>query len=148
MSEKKKCESFADCHTRWEGLWYHPEAHNYTSAVLNLAALKGFKGTCRLRMIKNRKKGDTQPTYLFTIGSTTEDMSDNVEPLEIRESQDNTQALLDELKNVLQESYLNGERLALPTESLATAKGLYNRAVEIIEELTGEKWEFNYVYYG
>lgn len=37
-----KCISFADKQTNWEGLWYHPENHNYTSATLNLKALKEF----------------------------------------------------------------------------------------------------------
>ena len=61
--------SFQGKKTEWQGLWYHPEFHSYTSAILNLKALKDFKGTCQIRMFKNqqRRKGDNRPTYLFTI---------------------------------------------------------------------------------
>lgn len=81
-----KCRDFAGHETNWEGLWYHPEFHNYTSATLNLKALKDFKGTCRIRMFKNRRRsqGDTQPTYLFTISATDLD-PDEIDETEVRE---------------------------------------------------------------
>ena len=140
-------EKFSDCHTRWEGLWYHPENHNYTSAALNLASLKGFKGTCRLRMYKNFKKGDTQPTYLFTISSTSED---DVEKLEIRHSEHES-SLADkvaELKEIMRQGSINGNRIELPSVSQANAESLMKRAIDIIEDMTGEKWDFSFVTWG
>lgn len=76
---------FANARTEWQGLWYHPEYHNYSSAFLNLKALKDFKGTCQVRMFKNRqkRKGDNRPTYLFTICSKDAFEGVNVEELNI-----------------------------------------------------------------
>ena len=142
MSERM--EKFSDCHTRWEGLWYHPESHNYTSAALNLASLKGFKGTCRLRMYKNLKKGDNQPTYLFTISSTSED---EVEELEIQrnEHEPSLEDKVAELKEIMRRGSINGNRIELPSVSQSNAAHLMGRAIDIIEEITGEKWDFSYI---
>ena len=75
--------------TNWEGLWYHPESHSYSSAVLNLAALKDFKGCCRMKVIKNRfkKKGDNKPNYLFTIASVDKD-ADDIQPVGIKNDEE------------------------------------------------------------
>lgn len=56
--------------TTWEGLWYHPETHGYTSSVINLASLKQFKGTVRLYVRKNKyyNNGENgRPNYVFCI---------------------------------------------------------------------------------
>ena len=64
--------------TTWEGLWYHPESHNYTSAAINLSQLKKFKGSVRLIMIKNKfKKSANAPNYLFRIQDTQADANAN-----------------------------------------------------------------------
>lgn len=139
-------EKFSDCHTRWEGLWYHPENHNYTSAALNLASLKDFKGNCRVRMIKNRFKGEGKPTYLFTISSLTEDK--DIEEIEIQQSEPSIADQIAELAEVMRQGTINGNRINLPSESQATAASLYKRAISIIEEMTGEKWDFSYVTWG
>ena len=144
---KEKLQAFDEQHTRWEGLWYHPEDHNYTSATLNLSTLKGFKGTCRLRMFKNRKSGKNQPTYLFTISSTTEDKTEEVKPIEVGRELTRDD-LIAELRDVMQQGELNGYVMALPSESYATAQRLYERAIQIIEELTGTEWNFNYMNFG
>lgn len=142
-------EKFSDCHTRWEGLWYHPENHNYTSAALNLASLKGFKGKCRIRMFKNRRKGDGQPTYLFTISSLTEDDSD-VEEIEVKynEHEPSLADKVAELKEVMRQGSVNGNRIELPSVSQANAECLMKRAIDIIEDMTGEKWDFSFVTWG
>lgn len=64
--------------TTWEGLWYHPESHNYTSAAINLSQLKKFKGSVRLIMIKNRsKKSANAPNYLFRVQDAQADANAN-----------------------------------------------------------------------
>jgi hypothetical protein len=53
--------------------------------------------------------------------------------------------LIEELAEVMREGNLNGDMMMLPSESAENARSLMQRAIEIIEELTGEKWEFSYV---
>ena len=142
--KKMKMEKFSDCHTRWEGLWYHKEMHNYTSASLNLASLKGFKGTCRVRMIKNLKKGERQPNYLFTISSVDEDEND-VDEIEIQQGNGDDQQKLCELKELLldlrdlvyschESGHWNSAKLAklIPNADL-------EKAICMVDELIGEE---------
>ncbi len=103
---------FADRQTKWEGLWYHPKEHNFTSAAFNLAALKEFKGTCRIRMFKNlyKTKGDNKPTYLFTIASTTVDPSD-ARLLEVVSADETPEYTYGEVRELLQRCIDECERM-------------------------------------
>ena len=63
-----KLETFDDKQTKWEGLWYNPSWHAFYSSTISLAPLKAYKGTVRLKIVKNRnhKDGcDDRPNYLF-----------------------------------------------------------------------------------
>ena len=69
--------------TRLEGLWDHGNV--YTSASINLAQLKQFKGCCRVMMKRNHshKKGDRRPSFLFWIVSN--DYEEKVSLLEFED---------------------------------------------------------------
>ena len=117
MRNHKKCIEFANHQTRWEGLWYNAEWHNYASKAFNLKALKDFKGTCRIRMIKNRfhKKDDGRPEYLFTVSATNldpEEVNDwEVEEVEVKEySYSEVYSMLRECINRCFDLYEYGER--------------------------------------
>ena len=60
-------EPFEKMQTKWLGLWYHPESYGFTSAALNLADLRKFKGSVRLYVRKNRfyEKDSNRPNYCF-----------------------------------------------------------------------------------
>ena len=63
-------KTFESKQTSWEGLWYHPETHGFTSSAINLARLRDFKGTVRIYMRKNSfyKNGENgRPNYVFCI---------------------------------------------------------------------------------
>ena len=56
--------------TKWEGLWWHPEQMQYTSACINLADIRKFKGNVRLVVRKNRyyNGGENgRPNYCFSL---------------------------------------------------------------------------------
>lgn len=54
----------------WEGLWWHPENNRFSSAVLNLADLRKYKGNVRLIVRKNRYFNGSEngrPNYQFCL---------------------------------------------------------------------------------
>lgn len=56
--------------TNWLGLWYQPEFHYFSSAVINLADIRKFKGNVRLKVRKNQfyKNGiNGRPNYVFSL---------------------------------------------------------------------------------
>lgn len=54
---------------KWEGLWYHPESHSYTSSVFNVNSLRDYKGNFQIIARKNRlhKDGDNKPNMIFMV---------------------------------------------------------------------------------
>lgn len=58
---------------------------------------------------------------------------------------ESAQQIIDQLAEVMRQGNANADSLALPTESKAKAQELFNQAIELIEELTGEKWEFTFL---
>lgn len=70
METVSKLEVFDGKQTSWEGLWYHPETAGFSSASINLSALKKFKGAVRLYVRKNKfyNKGENgRPNYVFCL---------------------------------------------------------------------------------
>ena len=65
-----KLEPFDQKRTNWQGLWYHKHNYCFTSASINLADLKKYKGCVRLVVRKNRYYNDGQndrPNYVFML---------------------------------------------------------------------------------
>ena len=64
-----KLKPFDQKRTKWQGLWYHPESYSYTSATLNLADIKSFKGNVRIIVKKNKfyEKDSNKPNYVFML---------------------------------------------------------------------------------
>lgn len=63
--------------TNWEGLWYHREINAFTSAVIDLADLRKFKGKVRLYVRKNRfyNGGENgRPNYHFCLKDASSDI--------------------------------------------------------------------------
>ena len=52
---------------------------------------------------------------------------------------------IDELAQIMDEGNRNADVLTFPYESRETANDLMDRAVEIIQELTGKEWEFTFL---
>ena len=83
-----KLETFDNKQTNWEGLWWHSEYNGFSSACIDLSALKKFKGKVRLFVRKNKfyNKGENgRPNYHFCIKDANADV---FHILEVEEDED------------------------------------------------------------
>ena len=139
-----KLEPFEGKTTTWQGLWWHPEINAFTSSVLNLADLRKFKGQFRIKVRKNKffNNGENgRPNYNFVIRDAHSAVFRDIEVQD--DDCCNIQEKIEELADVMRQGNLNGDRMALPSESVANAKALMMQAITLVEEITGEKWEFS-----
>jgi formylmethanofuran dehydrogenase subunit E len=84
-------ETFEKKQTKWEGLWWHPEYNGFSSASINLAKLKAFKGNVRLYVRKNKyfNGGENgRPNYMFSIKDANSDIFKEVDVEEVEESEE------------------------------------------------------------
>lgn len=65
----QKLEVIDGKQTNWQGLWFHKEYNGYSSACINLAELRKFKGNVRLYVRKNKfyDKNSKTPNYNFCL---------------------------------------------------------------------------------
>ena len=139
-----KLEPIDGKQTIWDGLWWHPEYNGFSSRVISLADLKKFKGAVRLYVRKNRfyNNGENgRPNYLFCLKDANADV---FRTLEVEED-DSLSGKIKRLAEVLHEGNRNGDIMMLPSESVARADQLFHEAIEIVEDITGEKWDFSYI---
>ena len=137
-------EPFDRKQTEWSGLWWHPETMSFSSTAINLANLRKFKGNVRMFVKKNKffNGGENgRPNYLFCLRDTKSDL---VNPIDVVDDE-SIGAKINRLKELMQEGQLNGYRAMMPSDSQAYANDLMQEAISIIEEITGEKWEFSFV---
>lgn len=107
--------------TKWEGLWYNPEWHSYSSAVINLSALKEFKGQVRLVVRKNRfyNKGENnRPNYIFSIKDS---QLSEFKDIEVKEAEENRKPYYDEREDAYYTE--DGERLFTKSEVIKVMDG-------------------------
>ena len=122
--------------TNWAGLWYHPEYNGFSSGCIDLSALRKFKGQVRLYVRKNKYYNDGEngrPNYCFCLKDAS---SPTFTELSIEED-DNKIARLAEIMR-------QGRDNDAPPgyQSVARCQELMHEAISLIEEITGEKWEF------
>ena len=137
-------EPFDSKQTKWEGLWWHPEYCGFSSDCINLADLRKFKGNVRLYVRKNKffNGGENgRPNYHFCIKDANADVFNS---LEIEDSV-NVISKVKELAEIMGEGKLNGYKMALPSESQQKAQSLMENAIQIIEEITGQEWDFSFI---
>ena len=58
-----------------------------------------------------------------------------------------TREKIEELAEIMREGNCNAEQCMLASDSQNRAAELMQSAISIIEDLTGEKWEFSYITY-
>ena len=56
--------------------------------------------------------------------------------------------IIQQLASVLREGNTNADVAALPSESQARAQELMQEAIYLVEELTGEAWNFSFTTWG
>lgn len=140
--------------TNWGGLWWQPDSLYFTSQTISLSELRKFKGCVRLVVKKNKfyNNGENgRPNYVFLFRDAK---SENPFTLEVTdetvdevECEDSLQSKVDELAEIMRSGHDGSEYRMLPSESQARAKYLFNEAISLVEEITGEKWEFAYTYF-
>lgn len=137
-------ETFDSKQTEWSGLWWHPENNSFSSQVINLSTLRKFKGNVRVIVRKNKyfNGGENgRPNYLFCVRDAK---SENIVDLDVDDNE-SVGAKINRLKDIMREGQANGYRMMLPSESQSRAKELMDEAISLVEEITGEKWDFSFV---
>lgn len=147
-----RLEPYENKKTSWMGLWYQPGRTYYTSASFSLADLRKFKGNIRFVLRKNKyfEKGTNRPNYVFMLVDASNEKYISPEILDDRttDEQEERQELeemrekVEALAEVMREGRRNGDLVALPSDSKDRMNRLFADAYSIIEDLTGEKWEF------
>ena len=141
-----KLETIERKQTSWAGLWWHPEYSGFSSEALDLSQLRKFKGKVRLYMRKNAyyNNGENgRPNYCFCLKDSN---SEAFNQLEV-EDDDSIFAKIERLREIMRAGNTNADRMMLASESQARADDLMREAVALIEDITGESWEFSYITY-
>ncbi|MBQ5834195.1 MAG: hypothetical protein IIW36_05210, partial [Clostridia bacterium] len=75
----------------------------------------------------------------------SEGYKDKCVPVEYEET---LQSKVDELAGVMRMGQENADEVMLPSESQRIARELMQEAISIIEDITGEKWDFSFWTFG
>ena len=126
------------------GFWKRKGRKGFTSSPI---CYKDSETPVRMLLMKNPypDKEKNRPDYIAYL-------SRDIEFSELEEADFGGDRFyyddkLNKLAEIMREGKRNGDVMALPSESAANAQKLYRDAVEIVEELTGEKWEFSFITY-
>lgn len=132
--------------TQWQGLWYQREGV-YSGYVIKKADIPK-KARLILRYNKYYDKDSNKPrfVYCFANGDSADAITMQVEHEEYVSLEDLT-SKIEELAEIMRQGNCNANMMMLPSQSAASAEGLMRKAIDIIEELTGEEWNFTYITY-
>lgn len=133
--------------TQWLGLWKNRDAV-YSGQVIKKADIPSYSRLI-VRYNKFYEKDSNKPMFVYcfangdaanaiTVKADTEDYISLSRADEILDK-------IDELKEIMRAGNRNGDLALMPSESQANASSLMQQAIELIEEITGEKWEFSFV---
>lgn len=125
--------------TKWQGLWAQNREGFYAGQVIKKSDIPKYTRIV-MRYNKFYEKDGNKPRFVYCF-SDSEGYEDKCVKVEYAES---VRAKVDELTETLREAKKQANELRMPSESLAVAKALYEKAVSIVEEITGEKWDFPY----
>ena len=133
--------------TKWEGLWNNREGV-YSGRVIKKADIPAYARLI-LRYNKYYEKDGNRPRFVYCFANgdaadaiTLEQETDDQMTLEEAE---NLLEKIEELRNVMRRGNSNGDVMMLPSESMASANELMKDAIRLVEEITGEEWEFSYI---
>lgn len=130
--------------TEWKGLWFKREGV-YSGEVLKKSDIPPYARLI-LRYNKFYEKGSNRPkfVYCFANGDAADAITLKQETEEYVSFSELTDKL-EELAEIMRQGKRNGDVMMLPSESASTAAGLMKSAIAIVEELTGEEWDFSYI---
>lgn len=126
--------------TKWQGLWQQDRQGFYAGQVIKKAEIPKYTRIV-LRYNKFYEKGGNRPRFVYCFADS-EGYAEKCVPIEY---EDSLQSKVDRLADILREGQNNANTMRLPSESARAAEELYNKAIGIVEEITGEKWEFSFL---
>lgn len=136
--------------TEWQGLWMQREGV-YSGYVLKKEDIPKNPRLI-VRYNKFYKKDSNKPRFVYCFAN-----GDAAKAITIKQDIDDYISLkdadeildkIDELREVLRDANTNADRMLLPSESQAVADSLMEKAIELVEEITGEEWDFTYITWG
>ena len=141
--------------TKWLGLWTQEKEGVCAGQVIKKSEIPAYT---RIVMMPNKyyKEGTNRPKFVYcfadSIGYEDKckkiDFEEDPEYLEELERLQERDDKIEELADVMREGQLNSWNMCLPSESAGTANELRNRAIQLIEDITGEEWNFTYLNWG
>lgn len=128
--------------TKWQGLWRQDREGFYAGQVIKKDDIPEHTRII-LRYNKFYEKGGNRPRFVYCFADSA-GYEDKCVPVEYENS---PAQMIAELAEVMREGNRNADVMRLPSDSMSAAASLYDRAIEIIEDLTGETWDFSYLSY-
>lgn len=128
--------------TKWQGLWRQDREGFYAGQVIKKDDIPEHTRIV-LRYNKFYEKGGNRPRFVYCFADSA-GYEDKCVPVEYENS---PAQMIAELAEVMREGNRNADVMRLPSDSMSAAASLYDRAIEIIEDLTGETWDFSYLSY-
>ena len=125
--------------TQWEGLWKNRQGV-YSGKVVNTADLPE-KVRVIVRYNKYYESDTSRPRFVYCF-------ADGAEAEAITMSEDSYRSIMDKINDLaetMRAGQDNADVMMLPSESQERAAYLQEKALSLIEEITGEKWEFSYL---
>ena len=129
--------------TKWEGLWEQERSSVYAGKVINKKEIPQYTRIV-LRKNKYYEKDSGRPKYVYCFADS-EGYKDKCVPIEYEET---LKSKVDELASIMRMGQANTFDVSLPSESQQRAFALKQEAISIIEDITGEKWDFSFWVFG
>lgn len=123
--------------TKWLGLWAQERSGFYAGQVIKKGDLPKYTRIV-LRYNKFYEKDSNKPRFVYCFADS-EGYEDKCVPIEY---EDSLQEKVDRLAEIMRQGNHNAGRMTLPSESVATASILMKKAIALVEEITGEEWDF------
>lgn len=124
--------------TKWNGLWAQERPGFYAGQVIKKKDIPAYTRIV-LRYNKFYEKDGKRPRFVYCFADS-KGYEERCIPVEYEGS---TQEKIDELTSLLIEA--NYCPMMLPSESQARAQSMMKRAIELVEEITGAEWRFEYL---
>ncbi len=126
--------------TKWQGLWIQERPEVYASKVIKKSDIPAYTRI----VVRNNiyyKKDSNRPKFVYCFADS-KGYEEKCIPLELENDDEGQEEKIKELAELLCEA--NYCPVMLPSESQARAKMLKQAAIELIEEMTGQEWRFEY----
>lgn len=127
--------------TKWMGLWAQERQGFYAGQVIKKSDIPANTRIV-LRYNKFYEKDGNRPRFVYCFADA-EGYADRCVSMEEGK---NITSTVNELAETLREA--NNCPMMLPSESQERARMLMDKAIELVEELTGEEWRFEYLTFG